>query len=174
VSRRFRERVEDNPPVIQHVEDNSKEMDDIVGLLVQKYSMSLDDCIVQIRERLSGDSMSDDELERFALELPVYLYFAGEGQEALGIREDMAKSIRTESFNHFRSRADGTVADKNTAAELATTEETMVWSAYQRAYKKMKFKIEAGYEVLNSIKKILTRRVAEYEITRDGGGKDVN
>ena len=63
----------------------------------------------------------------------------------------------------------GTVADKDSLAELNSQEEYIISSAYTRAYKIMKSKIENAQEVLQSCKKVLSRRMQEIELTRIGG-----
>lgn len=83
----------------------------------------------------------------------------------------MAKSIRAELFNRVREKSKGTIADKNAAAELAAMQETLVWSVYQRAYKIVKCKVESGYELLASVKKVISRRSAEYSISAGVGGQ---
>ena len=65
-----------------------------------------------------------------------------------------------------RDNSEGTVADKNTLAELASQQEYLTNVCYSRAYKMMKAKVEAAQELLQSIKKVLSHRCAELELTR--------
>ena len=50
-----------------------------------------------------------------------------------------------------------TVADKTAQAELIAQAETMTLSIYSRAYKKVKLRMDAGYEMLNSLKKVMNK-----------------
>ena len=67
------------------------------------------------------------------------------------------------------NQSSGTVADKDSLAELASQEEYIVSAAYNRAYKIMKSKVDNAQELLSSCKKVLTRRISEFETTRIGG-----
>lgn len=149
------------------IEHNGNIIDKIVDKLVSDYCYELDAYIDFIKGILDSDTPpTDTELDDFALNIPVRLYFAGEGQEALGIKEDVAKAVRQELYNVTFDNATGTVADKTAVAELATQTETITHIAYSRAYKKIKARCEMANEVLQSVKKVITRRTTEYEMTR--------
>lgn len=159
--------------VFLHAERNSDLVDEMVNKLVQQYCADLDAYMKQIDDILTTQEtpVSDAQLDDFTLNLPSLLYFTSEAQEALGIKEDVSNAIRTDIYNRVREKAQGTVADKDTAAELATQAEMLVVIAYRRAYRKVKLRMEAAYEMLNSVKKVMTRRIAEYELSgSDRGG----
>lgn len=158
--------------IVDRVDTNSQLIEEIVDKLVRTYCGQLDDYLAQIDRILTQQEfpVTDIQLDDFTLNLPVLLYFVGEAQESLGIKEDVSNAIRQEVYNKVREKASGTIADKDSAAELATQAETIVATAYKRAYRKVKLRMEAAYEVLNSVKKVMSRRIAEYEInTVDGG-----
>ena len=150
------------------IDDNSKLLDEIVNKLVLEYCKPLDDYVAFIKSILDDTSNppTDLELDDFILNLPVLLYFTGEAQESLGIREDIAKAIRQELYNKAFDNATGTIADKTAEAELAVQNEQITQIAYQRAYRKVKLRMEAGYELHQSVEKVITRRGQEYEMTR--------
>ena len=70
----------------------------------------------------------------------------------------------------MREKAQGTVADKDTAADLAAQSEAITVIVLQRAGCTIKTREEAAWEMLNSVKKVLTRRISELELTRQTGG----
>lgn len=153
---------------------NSNEVDDIVDALVQKYCTTLDEYMRVIDNILTDDTqdVSDQELDMFTLNLPSILYFTTAAQESLGIKEDVAKAIKEDVYNRVRDKSQGTVADKDTAAELQSQAEAIVHIAYSRAYKKVKARVEAAYEMLNSIKKVITHRIAVAELSSADKGSD--
>ena len=150
------------------IDDNSKLLDEIVNKLVLEYCKPLDDYVAFIKSILDDTSNppTDLELDDFILNLPVLLYFTGEALESLGIREDIAKAIRQELYNQAFDNATGTIADKTAEAELAVQNEQITQIAYQRAYRKVKLRMEAGYEILQSVKKVIGRREKAYELTK--------
>jgi len=159
--------------VSTHVDINSREVDSLVDAIVIEYCADLDDYMRQIDDILTTqvDPVSDSQLDEFTLNLPSLLYFTSSSQESLGIKEDVSRAIRNEIYNRVREKAQGTVADKDTAAELQTQSETIVLIAYNRAYKKVKLRVEAAYEMLNSVKKVMSRRIAEYDLNNSDSGR---
>lgn len=63
----------------------------------------------------------------------------------------------------------GTVVDKDSLAELASQQEYLTSICYKRAYSIIKAKVSSAQEILSSVKKIITRRISEQELTRIGG-----
>lgn len=164
-------RLDDKIKALQtQVNKNSDVIEEIVNKLVADYCTQLDDYMAQIDEMLLNEEqpITDYQLDYFALNLPVLLYFTGEAQEAIGLREDIAKAVRQEVFNNAFKLATGTIADKNAEGELATQAEMIVHVAHQRAYRKIKLRMEAANEMLQSIKKVISRRMVEYEISKVG------
>ena len=154
------------------IDNNSELINKIVDDLVSQYCSGLDTYMAFIKELLNSDQPPTDvELDDFTLNLPVLLYFTGEAQEALGIKEDVAKAVRQEMYNEVYDAATGTIADKTAAAELASQAEYITHIAYQRAYKKVKLRMEAANEMLQSVKKVISRRMIEYEIGRVDSGR---
>lgn len=148
------------------VQENSNIINSIVADIVNKYCKPLDDYMTEIDKILVSGSATALQLDEFTLNLPVLLYFISDSQESLGVKEDISRAVRQELFNTVRDECSGTIADKDSQAELATQYETIVNIIYSRAYKKFKARVEAGYEMLASVKKVITRRTVEMEITK--------
>lgn len=156
------------------VEDNAKELDKIVKDIISPYCKDLDNYVSFIRECLhDGETPpTTQELEDWCMNLSTYIYFASGMTEALGIRDDIAKAVYKEVYNNSRDSIDkGTVADKNSLAELASQEEALISSAYTRSYKIMKAKVENAQDLLGSCKKVLSHRITEEEMTNFNGGR---
>jgi len=157
----------------KRIDANSDIVDSIVNRLVSDYCKPLDEYMEFIRNILNdtANPPTDRELDDFALNIPVLLYFTGEAQEALGVKEDVAKAVKQELYNEIYEKSTGTIADKTAAAELATQNEYIAHIAYQRAYKKVKLRMEAANEMLQSVKKVISRRMVEYEVARVDPGR---
>ena len=151
----------------------SREVEEMVDNIVNRVCAELDEYMQMIDNRLiNSDKMpiTDIDLEMFTLNIPSILYTVSSQQENLGIKEDVAKAVRNEIYNRIRENAQGTVADKDTAAELQSQSESIVNIVYARSYRKVKLRVEAAWEMLNSVKKVMTRRVSEMEISRGDRG----
>ena len=155
-----------------HIEDNSKTINGIVDSIIKSYSKDLDDYVLFIKECLADgqNPPTDAELDDFCLNLSTYIYFAGGMVEQLGIRDDIAKAVYKETYNMARQNQDkGTVADKDSIAELNSQQELLTSICYTRAWRTMKAKVENAQELLQSCKKVLSRRMTEAELTKIGG-----
>lgn len=154
------------------VEEHSKLIDEIVNSIISSYCRDLDNYVLFIKSCLSDgeNPPTTDELDDFCLNLSTYIYFAGGMCEQLGVRDDIAKAVYKEIYHTARASQDtGTVADKDSLAELASQKEFIVSASYTRAYKTLKSKVDNAQELLSSVKKVLSRRIQEIELTRMGG-----
>lgn len=156
------------------VENNSRSIEEIVNEIIKPYCEELDNYVDFIKSILKDESNppTAQELDDFCINLSTYLYYAGGMQERLGIKDDIARAVYKEVYHTNRDSIEkGTVADKDSLAELASQEEALVSMAYKRAYGIMKMKVAAGQEILSSVKKVISRRLAEMELTRIGGNR---
>lgn len=152
-----------------NVEAYSKTIDDIVNGIIQPYCKDLDKYVLFIKDCLKDgeNPPTTDELDDFCLNLSTYIYFAGGMCEQLGIRDDIAKAVYKEMYHTARASQDkGTVADKDSLAELASQQEFIVSASYTRAYKTLKSKVDNAQELLSSVKKVLSRRIQEAALTQ--------
>ena len=153
------------------IEDNSTKIDEIVDGIIQPYIKDLDRYVLFIRDCLQDGEKppTTTELEDFCMNLSTYIYFAGGLCEHLGVRDDIAKSVYKEMYNSNRNSIQkGTVADKDSLAELQSQQEQIISICYTRAYKTVKVKVENAQEILQSCKKVLSHRMQEEELTRIG------
>lgn len=158
--------------LLTNIEEQSSLIEEISNSLVNKYCTTLDNYMHQIAEILQDteNPITDIELENMALNMPNFLYFVGEGVESIGIKEDVAKALKQDLYNEIRLGTSGTVGDKQARAEMETLREALIHCAYQRAYRKMKLKMDAGFEMLNSIKKVISRRMLELQLSFESHG----
>ena len=154
------------------VENDSKLVDDVINGIIQPYIKDLDRYVTFIRDCLKDgeNPPTDAELEDFCMNLSTLIYFASGMCEQLGIRDDISKALYKEMYNNARENSSGTINDKNTKAELNCQHEQLVNVCYNRAYKIVKAKVESAQELLSSAKKVLSRRMNEYNLTHISGG----
>lgn len=154
------------------VEGHSTVLSDIVDSIIEPYCKDLDRYVLFIRDCLKDGETppTNDELDDFCMNLSTLIYFAGGMCEQLGIRDDISKAVYKEVYNDVRSSlSDGTIADKDSIAELHAQQEQITSVCYTRAYRIVKAKVDAAQELLASCKKVLTRRTQEFELTHMQG-----
>ena len=150
------------------VENHSDSLMEIVNSIIEPYCKDLDRYVEFIRDCLKDgeNPPTSDELDDFCMNLSTLIYFAGGMCEQLGIRDDISRSVYKEVYHTARSAQEtGTVADKDSLAELFSQQEQITNICYNRAYKIMKSKVENAQELLGSCKKVLSRRMSEFELT---------
>lgn len=150
------------------VEQHSKTIDSLVDDVTRPYCKDLDKYISFIRECLKDgeNPPTSEELDDFILNLSTYIYFASGACEQLGIRDDISKAIYKEIYHTKRNElTSGTVADKDSIAELESIQEQITNIVYNRSYKIIKAKIENAQELLSSCKKVLSHRLQEMSLT---------
>lgn len=150
------------------VETNSKQIENIINEIIEPYCKGLDDYVTFIKDILSDGEKppTDIELEDFCMNLGTHIYFAGSMVEQLGIKDDISKAVYKEMYHSSRASLDkGTVADKDSLAELESQKEYLINVCYNRAFRILKAKVENAQELLSSCKKVLTRRIGEYSLS---------
>lgn len=153
------------------VETDSALMDDVVNGIIQPYVKDLDNYVLFIKDILKDgeNPPTNAELDDFSLNLATYIYFAGGMCEQLGIRDDISRAVYKEMYHSQRASIDkGTISDKDSLAELASQQEYLVSVCYTRAYRTVKSKVENAQELLSAVKKVLSSRMQEQELTRMG------
>lgn len=147
------------------IKAKSVDINGIVNIIVRDYCKPLDDLMQSINSMLN-DSVrpSDEELDAWSCKLAACLYFVGEGVETIGVKQDVAKAYKMEKYNNVYDNAEGTINDKSAIAELESQEEYLIHIIYTRAYKKANQKLDAGNEMLSSIKKVISRRMGAFNL----------
>ena len=155
--------------LLDKIEENSAELDKTIADITERYSGELDEYMQFILGILRDDKQppTDAELDDFAMRLSTLIYFTSVGAEQMGIRDDLSHSAYKEAYNTARALLKtGTVADKNTQAELDAMAERVINIVYNKSYKILKAKVDSAQEVLSSVKKVISRRMSEYELSR--------
>ena len=155
---------------VQYFEDTCKEV-------VRQYSEPLDNLMSDLYvECIQKEDPSTSVLERYYLELSNLVYFMIDRLEQLGVYADMAKSASKEVYsktylaNQVKENATGknktTVAELQAQADIASQYESVVSSIYDHAYKVVKGKVSAAQDMMNTLRKILSVKTSEMELSR--------
>lgn len=158
----------------EKVDIDSNKLQSIVNDIIKPYCEDLDEYVNFIHSVLTDveNPPTAQELDDFCMNISVYIYYASGMQEELGIKNDIANAIYKEMYHSCRDSIEkGTISDKDSLAELASQQEYLTSVLYKRAYSIVKAKVSAAQEILASIKKIISRRVTEMELTRIGGNR---
>lgn len=155
------------------IEERTKPIQEVVEGIVNKYCSDLDKIMETIKKWLNDESnvLNDQELEDLMLRIPLFLYDICSSQELVGLQSSIADQIHKEAYSEAFRVARGTIADKNSVADLHTRSEQLEKIIFDRAYKGIKLKIEMAVEMLASIKKVQSARMQQYDMTRFGSNR---
>lgn len=158
--------------VVKSTEENSQYFTNISDSLVLGYTSDLDQLMIKIHVDTVENEATDAQLEKYILELSNALYFIGSRLEAMGIKDDLsklaAKQVYNEAYLDAPVDAKGkkpTVAELTAIAEDSSRYETIMNNIYSRAYRQIKYKVDAAYEMLASLRKVISKRMQEAQLT---------
>jgi len=149
-----------------------------VDALVEKHGQDLDEFVLKVRDLLQlvkqakMEEYDDESLQMQIIKLPTLLYLAGNGLEDIGAESELAVYNKKETYNKIIQGLDTssyTITDKKAAAERGSETEEMLKNIYDRAYKKLKGKLDHAIKLLESLKKVADFRIAK--INKGKGGE---
>ena len=160
--------------VLDETEENVKYFEDTLTDVVSAYSAHIDELMKSVYvDIISVNNPSIDIIEKYFLELTNAVYFMGDKLENLGVKDDMSKAQYKEIYNNAylnnqikdaEKKNKTTVAENQAVAEGAAIYECTVNSIYNRAYRIVKYKIDAANEMIKSLSKIITKRLNEMSL----------
>lgn len=160
--------------ILETTEDSVSYYLSISENLVKAYTEDFDELMSDLKEDLIDNEPTDIILEKYVLELNNKLYFLGSKLESVGIRDDLTKMASREVFNnaYLSSREKDTerknkttVAELTAIAEDASRYQSVLNSIYSRVYKQLKLKMDAGYDMVNTLRKVISRRMQEASLS---------
>lgn len=160
-------------------ESDSSIVDGITTQVVSTYADDLDRLMAETHQFVTEEEYTLKTLEEFLLKLSSTLYFVGSNLEKIGIRDDIAKQLKSNKYNDTYlgtltsaeiNKTKKTVAEVTAIAENESQYESAVNLIYSRAYKILKFKVESGYRMVDTLKKCMSKRIAEMQLSGFDGG----
>lgn len=148
-----------------------------------KYTEYLDKLMKKIYKNAVAKDAETSLLEKYYLELTNTIYFMGDKLEQLNISGDMAKASEKEVYNKAylsnqikdtEKKNKTTVAENQAVAEQESQYEAVVSSIYDHAYKMVRFKIDAAKDMVNTLRKIISRRMQEQQLSSFSGNIGFN
>lgn len=174
--------VEKVQKLMNDTETNVDYFNSTITQVVKKYSESLDNLMSDLYiECIKNKNATTDILEQYYLELSNMIYFMIEKLEQISVFADMSKSASKEVYsksylsNQVKESGTGknktTVAELQAQAEIDSQYEAVVSSIYEHAYKVVKGKIDSGKDMMNTLRKIITHRMTEEQLSMYSNGR---
>lgn len=160
--------------LMAETKSNAEYFEAITNDVVVSYAKNLDMIMDKIyHDIILKDQVPLNTLEKYFLELSNMLYWMGDRLEQLGVYDAMSKQAYKEIYNKSYlnqtdigdSKKKPTVAELTAQAENDAQYESIVSDVYAKAYKMVKNKVESANTMLNSISKIISKRMAEMQLS---------
>ena len=160
-------RLEELSQASKNAEDYGEIVNVVVDEVVRKATKQLDELIYEIQNLLKDiQSISVEDLNYYIAYLPTVMYFTTDRAEIVGIKMDSSSAIRKEKYDDLYVLAAGkTIPDKESETRKLVMNETVIETAYKRAYKKVQSKLEHADKVLASLKRVHQFRLNDIELT---------
>lgn len=156
---------------IEYSNELNKQIEELVDDVVNPICTDLDRYVGIVNSIIQKDNIPDRDLEAVVLNLSAILYYVSAQREKIGLKSSMCVIIYKDVFNRARALATGTVQDKTTAAQLQAQSQEIANVIYDSAYNIIKNKEEKGECLLSAVKKVLSRRISELQLSQLGGNR---
>lgn len=164
--------MEVNKDIINHVENDSVLIDDVVMNVMEQYTGNINKYVDSIKEFLENgtEDMTLDDMNRISLRVASYLFFMSDNVCKASIRNSIAEQVRNERYNQeYCSLTSGTIADRTAKASEAVKQEEVVNIIFDKVYRTIKLKYSALEKLADTIRKIQTVKVNEMQISMKVG-----
>jgi hypothetical protein len=146
---------------IEIVKKDKEYLLEISNKICSEFTAHLDQLMQSVYIDIKDDKVSDKMLENSYLELTSLVYFLGDKLESLGIEQTVASARNQEIFNRLYQEAEGTIKDKQAFAEENSKYEYFLKAVYDSVYKRIKLKMDAAYEMVSTLKRVIAARTSE-------------
>ena len=158
--------------LIKEVQEESSPVVKLSNQLIEDYSKDLDSAISEldiIMDSIGENSIEDipdSQIEYYCVKIPALMYYAGQRVEELGMQADLASNNKKNAQNEAMLKVSGTVPEKKARVEQLTEDKALVEAIYRRAYNTLKVKLEMAEKIYSGLKKALSKRIAEVDLSR--------
>jgi len=152
---------------LQNCDELLEHAESIIGKTIidriNELTLELDELMNIMHKKINKENyeISDKELEKLIIRLPILIYELNNVLMKVGIKEDLSKIIKQTNYNEAFIIQEGTIADKKSGAELAIKEEMLLETTWKRSVKIISQKMDIAQELLSSCKKLISKRMEE-------------
>lgn len=148
----------------------NNKLEEIIYSYIGEWQEKIDEVVQDIDNVFSSTDISTipiHYIETWMVKLTTALYLTSAVLENIGIQDDITKLQLKQKMSHVKLTTSGTAAQKEAFALNHTLEDGVINIIFNRSYKMLKTSVDAGWEMLNVLKKMVTRRMED----KSGDGK---
>lgn len=130
--------------------------------IIERCTSKLDEVVGTIYGGTEG--ISNEAVRQAMLNLSLLSYSFSEIKEKAAMKAECAEVLRKEKYAKQFNNADGSVASRENTATLNVSEEILVETIYNMVASVLKVKLDEAHRVVDTLKSVLTSRLAEAKL----------
>ena len=154
---------------LNYVESSSVQVKEMVDHIIGDTTNDIDKYIDGIKSVFLNNNVSDADLDKIILQIPVYIYYLTTIIQDLEVKKRISNETAKFKENESLLMVTGTVAEKQAKASNSAIKERAVQLAYKVASSMVQSKVNSAMEILSSAKKVQQRRLEEMKLTKMAG-----
>lgn len=156
---------------LAETDNSTSQMESILNEVVLECTKTLDDVMLKIKQEVVDvEDAPQSIIEKYFIQLSNEMYFVGANIERFSLHDSISKATYKEAFNNsYLNNLVGEDGKKRTAAELTSISEEnakyegVVNDMYNKAYRMIKFKVDAAQVMISTLSKILSLRLNDQQ-----------
>ena len=154
---------------LNYVESSSVQVKEMVDHIIGDTTNDIDNYVDGIKSVFLNNNVSDADLDKIILQIPVYIYYLTTIIQDLEVKKGISNETAKFKENESLLMVTGTVAEKQAKASNSAIKERAVQLAYKVASSMVQSKVNSAMEILSSAKKVQQRRLEEMKLTKMAG-----
>ena len=134
----------------------------IANNITKEYVAEVDELISQAYENV--DNLSNESIRGLILKLSLKSFSFGDVKEKAGLKAECAEALRKEAYAIEFNGAEGSVAAKENAATVNTSDEIMTETIYGVVASLFKTKLDECHRVVAALNTVLMSRMSEAKL----------
>lgn len=143
-----------------------KTYDNLVSIannIVKEHVAEINEMVMDAYENV--DEMSNENIRNLILKLSLKTFSFGDVKEKSALKAECAEALRKEAYAIAFNGAEGSVAAKENAATIDTSDEILTETIYEVVANMFKTKLDECHRVVSALTTVLTSRMAEAKLT---------
>lgn len=151
---------------LDSVEMTYSQLVEIANDIVNEHVVEVNVLIYGVTQNV--ENLTNDAIRESMLKLSLSAYSFSDIKEKSSLKAECAEALRKEAYATEFNGADGSVAAKESAATINTSDETLTETIYNLVASLFKAKLDEMHRVVDVLKTVLMSRVSEAKLTQVG------
>jgi hypothetical protein len=148
---------------LNNTEEVYSELVDIANSIVEEHTSTMDALIKTATDNV--ENLTDEDIRLLMIKLSLYSYSFGDIKEKSELKLECAETLRKEKYATEFNKSDGSVAVRDNAAILGSSDEVLTETIYTLVASLFETKLDSAHRVVDALKSVLMSRMSEAKLT---------